>query len=510
MPKNSKPSKQAPPAFSPPARINSSIRGLDLVLGGGLLARRGYLIQGPPGSGKTVLASQYSFDVARTGGNCVFVTLLSESHATLLENLRSFTYYDESLVQAHVTFISGYAALMEHGLSGLAELLQNHLRENRAELLVIDSIDAVVEHGNAQHEVKRFLRDLATFCSLLNCTAIFVSTAVDSATLTAAESVTDGTLELARVRSELRNVRTLEVTKLRGSAVIEGRHVFEITPHGIAVHVRVEARYMTTPDATEPPSARIPFGVKKLDDMLRGGLVEGSSTALMGAPGAGKTVLGMQFLHEGARRGEASLYFGMFEPAPRFIAKAEGIGLALGRHVKSGTLEVIAQPSLEQSIDGLAEQLMESIARRQVKRLFIDGVDGFRAATAFPDRLTRFFAALVRELRRLGVTTLLSEEIDLFAPRIEASHRDISAIFDNVLLLRHVELRSQLYRLFSILKVRDSDYDSAMREFRITSKGLVLAESFDSAEAILSGYARTVTEAPLDISAPPARGKRPR
>jgi circadian clock protein KaiC len=61
---------------------------------------------------------------------------------------------------------------------------------------------------------------------------------------------------------------------------------------------------------------------------------------------------------------------------------------------------------------------------------------------------------------------------------------------ENMILLRYVELRSQLYRLLSIIKVRESDYDPSIREFRITSKGIEVASTFESAEAILTGTAR--------------------
>jgi circadian clock protein KaiC len=53
-----------------------------------------------------------------------------------------------------------------------------------------------------------------------------------------------------------------------------------------------------------------------------------------------------------------------------------------------------------------------------------------------------------------------------------------------------VELRSQLYRLISIMKMRESQYDSGIREFSITDQGILVADTFSSAEAILTGHAR--------------------
>ena len=78
-----------------------------------------------------------------------------------------------------------------------------------------------------------------------------------------------------------------------------------------------------------------------------------------------------------------------------------------------------------------------------------------------------------------------------------------------VILLRYVELRSQLYRLMSVLKMRESVYDTSIREFRITDRGCEVAASFESAEAILTGHARITQAEPLapPVEQPPARSK---
>jgi circadian clock protein KaiC len=54
-------------------------------------------------------------------------------------------------------------------------------------------------------------------------------------------------------------------------------------------------------------------------------------------------------------------------------------------------------------------------------------------------------------------------------------------------LLRHVEHRSQLHRLLSIVKLRDSAYDASVREFLIADHGLRVADTFETADQILGG-----------------------
>lgn len=55
--------------------------------------------------------------------------------------------------------------------------------------------------------------------------------------------------------------------------------------------------------------------------------------------------------------------------------------------------------------------------------------------------------------------------------------------------MRYVELRARLYSLLSILKTRSSGFDIRLREFRLTERGIELADTFEGAQAILSGFA---------------------
>jgi circadian clock protein KaiC len=95
-------------------------------------------------------------------------------------------------------------------------------------------------------------------------------------------------------------------------------------------------------------------------------------------------------------------------------------------------------------------------------------------------------------LQAREVTTICSVELPaLFSPVLELPQAisAIAGLADNLLFLRYVELESQLYRLISILKMRESGYDTAIREFRITDQGIDVATTFASAQAILTGVA---------------------
>ncbi len=141
--------------------------------------------------------------------------------------------------------------------------------------------------------------------------------------------------------------------------------------------------------------------------------------------------------------------------------------------------------------DAYGERLLEAVHRRKVRRLFIDGLQGFQKAAVEPARMDHFFTALSNELRVLGVTTLYSLEVpDILGPAIRIPLDDISSIAENMILMRFMEVRSRLYRLISILKVRDSGFDPNLHEYVLTDEGLAIEETSESAEAITSDGGR--------------------
>ena len=120
------------------------------------------------------------------------------------------------------------------------------------------------------------------------------------------------------------------------------------------------------------------------------------------------------------------------------------------------------QPPTDDLLDAYGERLLQAVHRRKVKRLFIDGLGAFKQASVIePSRIGNFLTALMNEMRVLGVTTLYTLEVpDIMGPTIRTPIGDLSSLAENLILLRLWELGSQLYRLISVLKVRDSQFDA--------------------------------------------------
>ncbi|TDH59093.1 recombinase RecA [Dankookia rubra] len=474
-------------------RVPSGVPGLDLILRGGFPMGGIHILQGPPGTGKTILANQICYHHAVSGGRALYVTLLSETHARMLLHLGTMRFFDASRLSEQVSYISGFGVLEGEGLAGLVTLVRREIVAQQATIMILDGLVAAEDRAVSATEFKMFIQELQTQAGLHGCTVFLLATAKGQA-MSPEHTMVDGVVELTDVRHESRTERGVFVNKLRGSDYLPGRHAFRITPKGLVVYPRIEAAFRVTTRPDEVRAGRLSTGVVGLDTMLGGGgLPEATVTGMLGPSGVGKTTMGLQFMAQ-SNATEPGLLFGFYETPPRLLHKAARLGLNLGEKVDRGEVEILWQPQSENVQDALAHRLLDAIACRGVKRLFLDGLGGFIEASIEPGRISRFFAVFANELRARGVTTLYTMETrDLFGPGLEMPVTGMSSLLENLIALRYVEYRSRSRRLLSVLKVRDSDFDANLREFVITDQGIVLEGNFEGAEEVLSGFARDRT-----------------
>jgi len=468
-------------------RVPTGVPGLDAVLHGGLFSGGAYILQGAPGTGKTTLANQICFHHARGGGRALFVTLLAESHGRMRQNIEAFRFFEPGLVPDGVYYISAFNTLEDEGLRGLMVLLRREVQARRASILVLDGLLIAAETAGSDQEFRKFIHELQAHLTAQDCVALLLTGGARSV-YQPEHTIVDGLIALEDVRLGNRVQRNLEVHKTRASSALRGRHPYRITNDGIMVYPRTEALFAYPSQVNSNSRERIPFGVPDLDAMMGGGPLRGTTTLILGASGAGKTTLGMHFLAQ-ARADEPAMHFGFYETPERLKSNAEAVGLDLARLVEQGHLEILWRPTTEQILDDVADQLIAAVRLRKVRRLFIDGLGGYVDAVDQLDRVSHVFTALANELRALSVTTVYSGETNnLVGPEVLVPVDGISAIVENLVLLRFAEYRARLYRLLSIMKVRGSGFDPRLREFRVTDTGIRLADGFESAEAMLSGF----------------------
>ncbi|WAH60532.1 AAA family ATPase [Pseudomonas silvicola] len=474
-------------------RLESGIEGLDLLLKGGLVAGSSYIVQGRPGSGKTILANQLGFNHVRNGGRVLVATLLAESHERLFQYLSTLSFFDASRIGNEIQFVSAFDTLENEGLDEVVKLLRREISRQKATVLIVDGLLNARSKAESQIDTKKFISELQGHAAFAGCTVLFLtSSRLDDGS--PEHTMVDGVIEMGEELFGTRSVRRIQLRKTRGSGALSGLHECEITDDGLVVYPRLESLYShpSRPDSAD--LTRLPSGVPALDKLIGGGLPRSSVTLAMGPSGIGKTSLGIHFLGAGTTA-EPALHFGFYESPQRLAIKAQALGYDFKAMQDAGALFVSWQPTTEGLVDGLGARLLKQIDEYNIKRVLIDSLGGMTRCATSSARLTEFFSALMGELRARGVTVFVTWEIrGLFGPEITSPTPDLSSIVDNILLLRFVEYEAELKRLLSILKVRDSVYDPSLLELVIDERGIDLKKAFKHAEAVLSGSASAVSK----------------
>jgi circadian clock protein KaiC len=235
---------------------------------------------------------------------------------------------------------------------------------------------------------------------------------------------------------------------------------------------------------------RVTTGVPGLDEMLTGGLPRGTATLVEGAPGTGKSTLGMQFIYQGAAHaGEPGLIL-TFESFPRqYHRDAANFGWDFQALEAADKLRVImSSPEVSradlQAVSGQIETMAHEIDAR---RILVDSLSHFERLTNDPVELRQMIYQFINGLKRLGLTAVLTRENAMLLGETADIEEDLAFVVDGYILLRYVELASAVRRALLILKLRGSDHAKDIRQYEITGRGVELRAKFEGQQGIMSG-----------------------
>lgn len=450
-------------------RFSTGIPGLDKILAGGFQRGSAYIVQGPPGAGKTVLANQFCFARARAGSRALYMSLLAESHDRMLSYMSNMAFCDPAFVPSNVQYVSGFGVLEREGLPGLLKLMQHEIKRYGASAVILDGI-FVANSYVSEGEYRKFVHELQGVAAYNNSVLVMLThqnRSVDSPEHT----MVDGWIELNDELKGFRSYRTIQVKKHRGSDIIRGKHQYRISHQGIHVFPRIEASLRDTATARRSLE-RISTGVGALDAMIGGGLKSASATMVFGPSGAGKTTFGLQFLMQ-ATPDAPGIMLSFYETPQGLIEKAACIGLDLEGAIASKAVEVIWCPPSDNVVDELAWTLIEKVKLSGVSRVVIDGIVALRDNLVISERLPPMLNAINRYLGDAGASVLYTSEIrELHSPDLLPTG-EVSMIVENVIILTYLRREDALRRTLSILKLRDSDFDPRAKEFHIGAQGIM-------------------------------------
>lgn len=235
---------------------------------------------------------------------------------------------------------------------------------------------------------------------------------------------------------------------------------------------------------------RIKTGVSSLDRLLGGGLYKGAACMVKGAPGTGKTTLGMQFLATGMKNGEPALYVTFEEFSSSLYRDARSIGINLEKYEKAGLLKMIF--TTPEVFLGMVKkpggEFDEMILAHGVKRVVVDAFNHIEAISEEPRRMRSLGYFMVNSFRRHQVTSVLLQEDRLFMGDVGGLEYGLPYIVDTIVQLKYVEFESRVRKALMVLKHRASKHSNEILEYLITDKGFRIGTTYE-ADHLITGSA---------------------
>lgn len=268
-------------------RVKTGVTGLDTMLNGGLLPARPYVVSGPTGSGKTVLAAHFLLEGLRQQEPCLLVTL-DEPPIEVKSNMASFGWSLDRLkildatpdVRAHkrtrsvidvgtsldvrdmedVTDIrqSSQVRALEVTVHSVQKMIKQeflqHLErtKQRYKRIVVDSMTALKMFAMQGQDNRVLIQSFLRFLSELEATSLIVSERLDRKTLETEFFLARGEIRLHKWIDGSSIRRAVSIEKLRGSSFDDKLRTLAIGSKGMSVLLEAPAMTRETTPGAKP------------------------------------------------------------------------------------------------------------------------------------------------------------------------------------------------------------------------------------------------------------------
>jgi circadian clock protein KaiC len=489
-------------------RLSSGIEELDHILGGGFPARRLFLIEGAPGSGKTTLALQFLLAGAKNSEKGFYVTFLesedeiravAESHGWTLDgvHLQELSTLGDRLKNEEQYTVFQPADVE---LSETVQRVVDDVRRLKPERVVIDSLSEIRLVARDPLRYRRQILALKEILSECNCTVFFLEDYTVENPDLLLQSIAHGVVLLEKTQSEYGSVkRTLQVTKLRAGPSLEGSHDFVIRHHGgLQVFRRLIATDSLNGMRPKEVSGVLKTNNEELDLLTGGGVRWGTGLVLVGPAGTGKSTVGIQIVSAAAQKGYKTCAFLFDEAKATYIKRAKNVDLDLASHLRDGIIEIHQVDPNEQSPGEFAYRVRRKVEDEGVRVVVIDSLNGYLTAMTSERFLLAQLHELLAYLNAHGVLTIMTTAQHGMLNTTDTTSFELTYLADLVIYLRYFEAGGRVRKAISVIKNRLSAHETSIREFEITDKGLEIGAPLRQFEGILSGIPRFVGE-PQDL-----------
>ncbi len=470
----------------------TGIAGLDDILNGGLARGRLYLVHGVPGSGKTTLAAKFLIEGASRGEPVLYITL-SETKAELEMVALSHGWDisgitirellpDQGALQADEQYTMYHPSEVE--LAATTKLILEDVDRLKPTRVVFDSLSELRLVAGNPLRYRRQILALKQFFASCNCTVILLDDMTGTEHDLHVESIAHGVIVLQPLSPEYgAERRRLRVVKYRGRQYRGGYHDYQIRKGGLTVFPRLIAAEHRGHGGMK----KLQSSVVALDDLLGGGIEEGTSTLIVGGAGTGKSTISAQFCVAAAKRGEKSIVL-MFDESPNTLfTRCAGLGIDIEGEVTRGMIEIVQVDPAELSPGEFTHLIRESVETSKVKIVVVDSLNGYLLAMPEERFLTIQLHELLMYLSQQGVATLLiGAHHGVIGSQMQAPV-DASYLADAVILLRYFESRGEVRQAISVVKKRGGLHERTIREFGMHEGRIQVGNALRDFSGVLTG-----------------------
>ncbi len=235
---------------------------------------------------------------------------------------------------------------------------------------------------------------------------------------------------------------------------------------------------IATGNGTKPHKMLLSTGIAGLDDILGGGFCPNHLYLIEGDPGTGKTTIALQFLLEGAKIGQKSLYVTLSESKSEILEIAESHGWSLGSidvfemnenedDIRPEAQYTVFNPSDMELADCTAAVLAE-VDRLQPVRVVFDSLSELRLLARDSLRYRRQILGLKRYFAGRNCTVLLLDD-----RTAERHDLQLQSIAHGVIMMESVEREYGIKRRrLEVRKLRGAQFREGFHDYTIKRGGL--------------------------------------
>jgi circadian clock protein KaiC len=482
-----------------PGRLATGIPGFDTIAGGGIVAGRAALLVGTSGSGKTIFGLQFLVEGVRQFSEAGVLVTFEELPEDIVRNADGFGWDVSGKVAAGaLTIIDASPDTTtgeeEFDFDALVSRLRIAVENAGAKRVVLDSIGALFPQFRDPFAVRRGLRHIIETLRPLGVTTLISAERSEEygsvARFEVEDFVVDGIIILRHPLERRTRSRTVEVLKLRGRSHLTGEYPFSVRQRGLEVIPRpvVEVKQ-------ESSTERISTGNDELDRVCGGGYFRDSVVLVSGSTGTGKTLLSCEFVNAASERGERALFFSFEESRTQLLRNAASWGIDLAKCEGEGSLRLEFRRAERMLLEDLLLELRAIVEEYQPERIAIDGLSTLERSS-LPAAFREFWVSLIGFMKERDITVLFTSTKALGMDAESTTEAHISTMTDVILLMRYVERGGEAHRGLLVLKMRGTEHETRVREYRITSTGLSIEGPMESVAGFIPGAATMLSGAP--------------